>query len=233
MEIKKNEKLDLEGQRTTRFLLGLVIALALFYGALEYGVEYSPDKPLDSESVADVLNDTDIQPVSIMEEMVVLVPEKTEGTPEKIEIVETGEVNTPMEEPEATVAEGFETDADTETTISEAPPAVDLEGGKYKITIAEEVPQFPGGQLEFVKWLTKHLRYPLGAQRQKIEGKVLTQFVVEADGSISNITIAQSLHPLCDNEARRVLRLMPKWKPRIQNDSACRAMVCVPIVFKM
>jgi protein TonB len=97
----------------------------------------------------------------------------------------------------------------------------------------EELPEFPGGASEFMKWLTKNLHYPAQAQQRKLQGKVVAQFIVNKDGSISNIELVKRVDPSLDNEALRVLRLMPRWKAGQQNEKPCRTQVCIPIVFKL
>ena len=99
--------------------------------------------------------------------------------------------------------------------------------------IVEDLPQFPGGAVEFMKWLTKNLRYPNSARIKKVQGKVVAVFYVEKDGNITGLKVTQSLSPECDREAVRVLRMMPQWKPGIQHDKPCRTKVCIPIVFKL
>ena len=99
--------------------------------------------------------------------------------------------------------------------------------------IVEDLPKYPGGAVEFMKWLTRNLQYPAAARSRKIQGKVVAVFYVEKDGSITGINVTQSLSPECDREALRVLRKMPNWEPGIQNDQPCRTKVCIPIVFKL
>jgi protein TonB len=99
--------------------------------------------------------------------------------------------------------------------------------------VVEDLPQYPGGAVEFMKWLTKTLRYPQKARDQKKQGKVVAVFYVEKDGSITGLKVTQSLSPECDREALRVLAMMPNWKPGIQHDQPCRTKVCIPIVFKL
>ena len=97
----------------------------------------------------------------------------------------------------------------------------------------EDLPQFPGGAVELMKWLTKNLRYPASARNQKVQGKVVAVFYVEKDGKVTGAKITQSLSTDCDREALRVIRMMPDWTPGIQNDKPCRTKVCIPIVFKL
>ena len=99
--------------------------------------------------------------------------------------------------------------------------------------VVEDLPQFPGGAAEFMKWLTKNLKYPPSAQQRKVRGKVVAQFIVEKDGTISDLQVIKKLEPSCDREALRVLKMMPKWKAGLMNAQPCRTQVCIPIVFKL
>jgi protein TonB len=84
-----------------------------------------------------------------------------------------------------------------------------------------------------MKWLTKNLRYPKLAQARKTEGKVIANFYVEKDGSITGLKIVQSLSRECDKEVLRILGMMPNWQPGVQNGRPCRTKVSIPIVFKL
>ena len=77
------------------------------------------------------------------------------------------------------------------------------------------------------------LNKQIDAQKQKIEGRVLVTFIINRDGSIANIKVVKSVHPLLDNEARRVVKLMPHWKPGIEDGKPCRTMFAIPIEFKL
>jgi protein TonB len=115
----------------------------------------------------------------------------------------------------------------------EQPTVVDMELNPLNFRVVEELPEFPGGATELMKWLTKNLRYPVTAQQRKVQGKVVAQFIVNTDGSISNIELVTRVDPSLDREALRVLRMMPQWKAGKQNDKPCRTQVCIPIVFKL
>ena len=84
-----------------------------------------------------------------------------------------------------------------------------------------------------MKWLTRNLKYPKALESQKIQGKVVAEFIVNKDGSVTDVKVVSSLHPLCDNEVLRVLRLMPRWTAGIENDQPCRTKVCIPEVFRI
>lgn len=108
-----------------------------------------------------------------------------------------------------------------------------LDNNPLNFRIVEDLPQFPDGPLALMKWLTDNLKYPASAQRKKIQGKVVVQFIVTADGSITDLKLAKRLEATCDQEAMRVMRMMPKWKPGLQDGKPCRTMVSIPIVFKL
>ena len=122
---------------------------------------------------------------------------------------------------------------DNETVEADKPEVVDMYDEPIDFRVVEDLPQFPGGASEFMKWLTKNLRYPTSAQQRKVEGKVVAQFIVNTDGSISNLELVNSVDPSLDREALRVLRMMPNWKAGKQDGKTCRTQVCIPIVFKL
>ena len=101
------------------------------------------------------------------------------------------------------------------------------------LRVVEDLPQFPGGAVEFMKWLTKNLKYPPNAQNRKVQGRVMAQFVINKDGSISDLELVEKLDPWCDREALRVLRMMPKWEPGVMDAKPCRTLVAIPIYFKL
>ena len=101
------------------------------------------------------------------------------------------------------------------------------------LRIVQELPMYPGGMVEFMKWLTKNLKYPSAALRSKIEGKVMISFIVNTDGTISDIKVVKKAHRLLDAEALRVAKLMPKWEPGKDHGKVCRTMVAIPIVFEI
>ena len=111
--------------------------------------------------------------------------------------------------------------------------AVDKDENPLKLRVVQQLPEFPGGLVEMMKWITRTLHYPYAAQKQKIEGRVLVTFIINRDGSIANIKVVKSVHPLLDNEARRVVKLMPHWKPGIEDGKPCRTMFAIPIEFKL
>jgi protein TonB len=96
----------------------------------------------------------------------------------------------------------------------------------------EEDAKFPGGDEECYKWLYDHIQYPEAARAQGIQGRVFLKFVVETDGSLTNIEVKRSPDPLLSQEALRVVRNMPKWKPAKNKGIVVRVEYNLPIMFK-
>jgi protein TonB len=97
----------------------------------------------------------------------------------------------------------------------------------------EQYPEFSGGEEARMKFLVSNIVYPKQARDSKIEGKVIVSFIVEKDGSITNVEVLRSAHPLLDAEAIRVTKLMPKWKPGKQKGKPVRCKFSMPIAFKL
>ena len=100
-------------------------------------------------------------------------------------------------------------------------------------TVVEEMPQFPGGMGEAMRFLAQNIKYPKAAQQAKIEGRVIVQFVVGKDGSVSDIQIMRSVSPDLDAEAIRVVGMMPKWIPGKQRGKAVTVKYTMPIMFRL
>ena len=105
------------------------------------------------------------------------------------------------------------------------------ENGVYQVV--EEMPEFPGGQEKLMEFLAKSMKYPVEAQKNNEQGRVIVQMVVEADGSISNIKVIRSVSPSLDAEAMRVVGSMPKWKPGRQKGKAVAVKYTLPITFRL
>ena len=100
-------------------------------------------------------------------------------------------------------------------------------------SVLDEAPEFPGGNEAFAKFITDNLHYPEEAKTKGIEGRVLVQFTVNTDGSIVNVELARGIGGGCDEEALRVVKSMPKWKPAIKDGKPVAGQFSLPIMFKM
>lgn len=95
----------------------------------------------------------------------------------------------------------------------------------------DDLPQFPEGSAQ--RWVAKNVRYPMIAQENNIQGKVFVQFVVEKDGSVSNVKVAKSVDPSLDKEAIRMVKAMPKWEPAKLRGKPVRVSCTIPIGFSL
>ncbi|HEY2582252.1 MAG TPA: TonB family protein [Mucilaginibacter sp.] len=128
-------------------------------------------------------------------------------------------------------------DKNADVTIDEpvgnADAKVTEEDPNKIFTSVEQVPEFPGGIEKFYAYLSKSIRYPAVARENGTQGRVIVSFVCEKDGSLTDIKVARGIGDGCDEEAVRVLRASPKWKPGIQNGRAVRVAYSVPISFTL
>lgn len=99
--------------------------------------------------------------------------------------------------------------------------------------VVEVMPQFPGGQIAMLKYIMENIKYPEQAMKEGIQGRVTVRFIVEKDGSISDVRPVLSVHPLLNKEAVRVVKSMPKWSPGKQNGKPVRVRFNVPVMFKL
>ena len=99
--------------------------------------------------------------------------------------------------------------------------------------VVEQMPSFPGGYAALMQWLGSNMKYPTIAAENNVQGRVIVQFVVEKDGSVTDVHVAKSVDPSLDKEASRVVKAMPKWIPGKQNGSAVRVKYTVPVTFKL
>ena len=237
MESKKTSKADLNEKRGTFFVLGIILALSLLFVSLEYTSkefdsfledEYLDDLAQDFELLPSMDEEEELETASPQERTTVLT-ENTKVTEEVSSEIDNTSIPTPLIEQEVT--EDMTNDKETD---EQTPPNVAEQAEEpIQFRIVEQYPEFPGGMTEYMKWLTRNLRYPDIARSQKIQGKVVVQFIVNQDGTIADAKVVKSVNPHLDREAMRVIRMMPSWKPGIQDNKPCKTMVAVPIVFKL
>lgn len=118
--------------------------------------------------------------------------------------------------------------APSKGTVVEAAPVKE-----EVFTIVEQQPEFVGGIQEMYKWLNKNIKYPPAAARANIQGKVFLNFIVGSDGSISNVEVAKGIGFGCDEEAKRAVNAMPKWKPGKQSGRAVKVKYSIPVNFQL
>lgn len=150
-----------------------------------------------------------------------------------------------MDKLDEKVAVGTENKEGTKDRLAEAvrsdiavaapppPPAPKPEVSNKVFDVVEEMPHFPGGAAALQAFLSSNTKYPVVAQENGVQGRVIVSFVVERDGSITDVRVVRSVDPSLDREASRVVRSMPRWSPGKQNGSAVRVKYTVPVVFRL
>ena len=243
MEIKKSNNAQLEDKRLTFFLIGLLIAFTLLFVGLQYQRGPQGEEDL-TEDFEDLAQDLDMQMPPDQKDMVSAEAMSKAPASEAI----TQEVK-PTEQQQVQKAEKISTTTSQlvigdgsgvveGADVKEAAPetAVDNAVGQeqpIKFTVVQNIPEFPGGWSAFMQWLTKNLKYPESARKNRVQGTVVVSFIVNKDGSIASAKVSTSADPVLDAEALRVMKMMPKWKPGMDRNKVCRTMIAVPVVFKL
>ena len=216
---------------TTRYLLGLILVLSLCLVALEWNTDSSGWAFFDTAN-DDIEAEMELSPLHRDEDEVPMMipkePQEKMPPSQELNLVEEDvEIAPEVLEPVASKEEP------KEDVKEDLPEAVDMYDAPVDFRVVEDLPQFPGGAVEFMKWLTKNLKYPPSAQQRKVQGRVVAQFIVNKDGSISDLMLVEKVSPELDREALRVLRMMPKWTPGVMDAKPCRTLVAIPIYFKL
>lgn len=244
MEIKKSNSAQLEDKRLTFFLIGLLIAFTLLFVGLQYQRGPQGEEDL-TEDFEDLAQDLDMQTPPDQKDMVsaeaMSKAPASEAITQEVKPTEQQQVQKAPEKISTTtselvigdgsgVVEGAEVkEAAPETAVDNAAEQVQ----PIKFTVVQKIPEFPGGWSAFMQWLTKNLKYPESAQKNKVQGTVVVSFIVNKDGSIASTKVSTSADPVLDAEALRVMKMMPKWKPGMDRNKVCRTMIAVPVVFKL
>lgn len=232
MDIKKSDKANLDNHRSTGFLLGLILAMALLFAAFEYTTRpqsYDEDDSMLDDLAEDLTMKSAPQDTKDMVSAIAAPASKaiTQNVKE-VAHVDNADKIAPIT---SKLVIGSGQAVQKEAEVTEALPQVTADKDTAVMRTVEQIPEFPGGIVQFMKWLTRNLRYPPQAQQQKIQGKVVVSFIVNKDGSISAPTIVKSVDPVLDSEAMRVVRMMPRWKPGMEKGKPCRTMFAIPIIF--
>jgi len=223
MELKKNPKADLNKKRWLFYFIGLTVTLGVVLWAFEYK-SYDDAELVDLGSVDDDFEDIlEIPPTEQPPPPPppVQLPEIIE-VPDEEEIEEEIEVDLDVEVTEETVVEDI--------VFEEAPEEEEVD---EIFTIVEDKPSYPGGDAAMYKYLGKNINYPSQARRMGIEGRVFVQFVVNKDGSISDVKSIKGIGAGCDEEAARVIASMKNWKPGKQRGRPVKVRMVLPVFFKL
>jgi TonB family C-terminal domain len=224
MEIKKSPKANLENKKLMFTQIGLIISLAVAWMVFE-------TKSYDKREVKDFGLTTEV----LEEEMVEIT--KQEQKPQPVEVPkQTTQIEIVEDDVEVEDEIDINAEVDQQEVIEEyvAPEIEEEEVVETEIfTIVESMPEFPGGMQKLMEYLSKNIKYPTMARESGIQGRVFVNFVVETDGSVSNIKVLRAIGGGCDEEAVRVVQAMPKWTPGKQRGKAVRVSYNLPVNFRL
>jgi len=221
MEIKKTDRASLEKNRITYILIGLVITLSIVWYAFEH-------KTYDKEEIVIVQN-----AMLDDEDDLILQTQRNEPPPpppppQQTTVIEIVEDDVEVDDIEIDA----ETDDDEE--IEEAiiqEEEAEEEKEEEIFVFVEEQPGYPGGDKARIKYLQENIKYPEMAKESGIQGTVYVTFVVEKDGRITSVKVLRGIGGGCDEEAVRVIKKMPKWKPGKQRGRSVRVQFNMPVRF--
>ena len=223
MESKKSPKADLQNKRWLFLGIGSVLSLVSVIGAFEY--------TSGNNSIEELAGNQ----TQIFEEVIEIPPTDQPPPPPPKPIQQPQITEVPDEEE---IEEEIEVDLDMEVQEEEEIEEVVYEEEEEEeveeiFTIVEQQADYPGGIAKFYKFVGKKMKYPSTARRMNVQGKVYVQFVVDTDGSITDVKAMKGIGSGCDEEAVRVVKSSPKWNPGKQRGRAVKVRRIIPIVFKL
>lgn len=224
MQIKKSQHASLEDKKIIYVLMGFVFVLSLCYMALEW-----TEKEVTKYEVVD-------EDFLIEEEVEIQQTTQETPPPPPPPAVQEVEVLNVVEDDVETESIEINTEDDKEEVVIAAPVEAPEEEEEEEVVfvVVESMPEFPGGQQALFKYVNENVKYPVIAQENGIQGRVICQFVVNKDGSIVDIEVVRSGgDPSLDKEAVRVIKSMPKWKPGKQRGKPVRVKFTLPVNFKL
>lgn len=232
MEPKKNPQFDVSRQSKLFFNIGLIVSLSLCIAAFEWKTydDFVVDLPHSTTQSEDPL----LIPITAHEQQPLEPPK-----PKELENIKEVDNNTLVDTEIEKLLDDMPEIETTHVVIAPTMPA-GTEGVFKEDTeeilspyALEQQPAPVGGMEAFYKYLSRNLKYPDSARRMGISGKVFVQFVVDKDGSLSDVEILKGIGSGCDEEAVRVVKTAPKWNPGKQRSRPVRVRMSIPIVFKM
>ncbi|MFT7589433.1 MAG: protein TonB [Limisphaerales bacterium] len=222
--VKKYDEASVPRFRTLFLLLGAAGVLA----TLTMAFTWQP--PIDdTAAVFQIDVDDDDDEVIPQTNQTPPPPPPPPPPPEIIEVDDEEEIE---EEPEILELE-FEDEAEIPEPVYVAPIEVEAEDEPDFFVVVEDMPAFPGGEMAMYKWLGKNIKYPQVAKENGIEGKVFVRFIVNKVGKVTEVEVLRGIGGGCDEEAVRVVRNMPSWKPGKQRGKAVKVQFTIPIHFQL
>lgn len=237
MEATKTVNDELRSQRSTSMLIGYVVVLAAMFAAFEYTKRDVVVKE-EGKIYESIVLEEDMIPITQQQEVVAPPPQAAPKVAEIINIVDN-ETELPEEEIETSeeVNQAITTVVGTgsPSAVATGPvgPVVEDVDDERIFDVVEENASFPGGEDACFKWLQKNIKYPTICQEQGVQGRVMVAFVVNKDGSIVDVKVVRSPDEHLSEEALRVVKLMPKWKPARQGNKTVRSRFNLPVMFRL
>lgn len=228
MEIKKSDKANLENKKLLFFEIGMIVALLIVWGAFEWTTkETNVDALVDTTQVADE------EEIANIEQNTPPPPPPEVAAPVLNDVIEIVDDEIKVDE----VLISTEDDANTGVEIKDYQAAVEVEEVEEEaipFQLVEKAPSFQGGgPNEFTKWVNQRLVYPEIAKENGVQGRVVLQFTVEKDGSVTNVKVLRGVDSSLDKEAVRVVASSPKWTPGRQRDRAVKVTYTFPVIFQL
>ena len=227
MEIKKTPKANVENKKTMAILIGLVLALGIMFIAFEWSKNEIKvyDDAIQGEFVED-------------EEMIEVTFRDETPPPPAPPIQETvlSDIIDIRDDKEDIQTKNFDSEDDkNKKVVIQAPiaaPVEDPEENRIHVVV-ERMPEFPGGEAAMNQFINRTIRYPVIAQENGIQGRVVVQFVVNTDGKIVDVEVVRGVEESLDKEAIRVVKAMPPWNPGRQGGKNVRVKYTLPIRFRI
>lgn len=227
MEIKKTPKANLENKKTMAILIGLVLALGIMFIAFEW-----------SKNEIKVYEDA-IQGEFVEDEEMIEVTFRDETPPPPappIQETVLSDIIDIRDDKEDIQTKNFDSEDDkNKKVVIQAPiaaPVEDPEENRIHVVV-ERMPEFPGGEAAMNQFINRTIRYPVIAQENGIQGRVVVQFVVNTDGKIVDVEVVRGVEESLDKEAIRVVKAMPPWNPGRQGGKNVRVKYTLPIRFRI
>lgn len=228
MEVKKSEKASLENKRLLFVEIGMVLALGVVLFAFEWS-----SKEKKTASLVDVNQE-------IVEDELVPITQETPPPPPEVNQPVLSEILEIVDDEVKVDDIIIDTEDDKNMGIGEITDYKEevveevVEEEAIPFQLVEEKPKFNGGDAnEFSKWVNQRLVYPEIAKENGVQGRVMLQFQVNPDGSVSNVKVLRGVDPSLDKEAVRVVSSSPKWTPGKQRDRAVKVTYTFPVIFQL
>ena len=228
MEVKKSPKVDMNNYKMLFIEAGLVIALLVTIGAFEHQTREKKESALTADNSE-----------LVEEEIIPITQDTPPPPPEKPKIpvlsdqIDIVDDNIKVDDNILNLEDDANLGVEIMDYVEEVQEEV-VEEEAIPFALVEEKPKFQGGDANtFSKWVSTHLDYPEIAKENGVSGRVMVQFTVNPNGTVSNVTVVRGVDPSLDKEAIRVIQSSPKWTPGKQRDRAVKVTYLFPVIFQL